>query len=97
MSSNSINVLIVDDSALMRNLIGRIIEAEPGLVLVGKAMNGAFALKKLETLDVDVIILDLEMPEMNGIEFLKKRKELKLDIPVIILSSIARKGACTVA
>jgi len=93
MTSSTINVLIVDDSALMRNLIGRIVEAEPGLALVGKAMNGAFALKKLETLDVDIIVLDLEMPEMNGIEFLKRRKELKIEIPVIILSSVARRGA----
>ena len=93
MTSSPINVLIVDDSALMRNLIGRIVEAEPGLAVVGKAMNGAFALKKLETLEVDIIVLDLEMPEMNGIEFLKKRKELKLEIPVIILSSVARRGA----
>lgn len=93
MSSLKIQVLIVDDSALMRNLIGRIVDAEPALEVVGKAMNGVFALKKLETLDVDVIILDLEMPEMNGIEFLKKRKELKIDIPVIILSSVARRGA----
>jgi two-component system chemotaxis response regulator CheB len=77
----------------MRNLIGRIVEAEPTFEVVGKAMNGVFALKKLETLEVDVIILDLEMPEMNGIEFLKKRKELKIDIPVIILSSVARRGA----
>ncbi len=52
-----------------------------------------FCAQELETLDVDVIILDLEMPEMNGIEFLKKRKELKIDIPVIILSSVARRGA----
>ena len=93
MSSPKIQVLIVDDSALMRNLIGRIVESEPTFEVVGKAMNGVFALKKLETLEVDVIILDLEMPEMNGIEFLKKRKELKIDIPVIILSSIARRGA----
>lgn len=93
MSSSTINVLIVDDSALMRNLIGRIVENEPGLAVVGKAMNGAFALKKLETLEVDIIILDLEMPEMNGIEFLKKRKELKIEVPVIILSSVARRGA----
>lgn len=91
--TSPINVLIVDDSALMRNLIGRIVETDPALALVGKAMNGVFALKKLETLDVDIIVLDLEMPEMNGIEFLKKRKELKLDIPVIILSSVARRGA----
>ena len=93
MSPVPIRVLIVDDSALMRNLIGRIVESDPGLVLVGKAMNGAFALKKLETLAVDIIVLDLEMPEMNGIEFLKKRKELKLETPVIILSSVARRGA----
>jgi len=93
MSSSSINVLIVDDSALMRNLIGRIVEAEPGLTVIAKAMNGLFALKKLETTEVDVIILDLEMPEMNGIEFLKKRKELKIEVPVIILSSVARRGA----
>lgn len=92
-SPSPINVLIVDDSALMRNLIGRIVDAEPGLVVVAKAMNGMFALKKLETAEVDVIILDLEMPEMNGIEFLKRRKELKIEIPVIILSSIARRGA----
>lgn len=91
--SSPIKVLIVDDSALMRNLIGRIVESDPALVLVGKAMNGAFALKKLETLEVDIIVLDLEMPEMNGIEFLKRRKELKLEIPVIILSSVARRGA----
>jgi len=91
--SSVINVLIVDDSALMRNLIGRIVESDPALAVVAKAMNGVFALKKLETSEVDVIILDLEMPEMNGIEFLKKRRELKIDIPVIILSSIARRGA----
>ena len=93
MSFVPIRVLIVDDSALMRNLIGRIVESDPALALVGKAMNGVFALKKLETLSVDIIVLDLEMPEMNGIEFLKKRKELKLEIPVIILSSVARRGA----
>lgn len=92
-NSPNINVLIVDDSALMRNLIGRIVEAEAGMVVVAKAMNGMFALKKLETSEVDIIILDLEMPEMNGIEFLKKRKELKIEIPVIILSSVARRGA----
>lgn len=93
MNVSPIKVLVVDDSALMRNLIGRIVESDPDLELVGKAMNGAFALKKLDTLDVDIIVLDLEMPEMNGIEFLKKRKEQGIDIPVIILSSVARRGA----
>jgi two-component system chemotaxis response regulator CheB len=93
MTEQTINVLIVDDSALMRNLIGRIVEATPGFAVAGKAMNGVFALRKLETLTPDIIVLDLEMPEMNGIEFLKKRRELKIEVPVIILSSVASRGA----
>lgn len=91
--ADEIQVLIVDDSALMRNLIGRMIEDTPGLVVAEKAMNGVFALQKIPRVNPDVICLDLEMPEMNGIEFLKKRKELGIDIPVVILSSIAAKGA----
>lgn len=88
-----IKVLIVDDSALMRSLIGKIIDGTPGLTVADKAMNGRFALQKLERVQPDIIVLDLEMPEMNGIEFLRERKKLKIDIPVIILSSIAKEGA----
>ena len=88
-----LRVLIVDDSALMRNLIGRIIQGRPGMAVAGTAMNGLFALKKLKATSVDAIVLDLEMPDMNGIEFLKMRRELKIDTPVIILSSIAKRGA----
>jgi len=88
-----ISVLIVDDSALMRNLVGKIIESTDDLVVAGKAMNGAFALKKLSRINPDVIILDLEMPEMDGIGFLKERKARGMDIPVVILSSKAKKGA----
>jgi two-component system chemotaxis response regulator CheB len=91
--ADEISVLIVDDSALMRNLIGRMVEATPGLVIADKAMNGVFALQKIPRVNPDVIILDLEMPEMNGIEFLKERKKQGIKIPVIILSSIARRGA----
>jgi len=91
--ADEVSVLIVDDSALMRNLIGRMIDETPGLAIGDKAMNGKFALDKLPRVNPDVIVLDLEMPEMNGIEFLKKRKELGIKIPVVILSSIARRGA----
>jgi two-component system chemotaxis response regulator CheB len=91
--ADEISVLIVDDSALMRNLIGKMIEGAPGLVIAEKAMNGNFALQKIPRVNPDVICLDLEMPEMNGIEFLKERKKLGIDIPVIILSSIAEEGA----
>jgi two-component system chemotaxis response regulator CheB len=69
------------------------IEATPGLTVAEKAMNGVFAMQKIPRVNPDVICLDLEMPEMNGIEFLKERKNRGIDIPVIILSSIAEKGA----
>ena len=88
-----VSVLVVDDSALMRNLISKIIEATPGLVVADKAMNGIFALQKIPRCNPDIIVLDIEMPEMNGIEFLKERKKLGLEIPVIILSSVAKEGA----
>jgi two-component system chemotaxis response regulator CheB len=91
--ADEVSVLIVDDSALMRNLIGRMVEETPGLVIGDKAMNGKFALDKLPRVKPDVIVLDLEMPEMNGIEFLKERKKRDIKIPVVILSSIARRGA----
>jgi two-component system chemotaxis response regulator CheB len=91
--AEDIKVLVVDDSALMRNLISKMIDEVDGLKVVGKAMNGIFALKKIQTLRPHIIVLDLEMPEMNGIDFLKKRKELGIQIPVIILSSLSSKGA----
>ncbi len=93
MNTKDISVLVCDDSALMRNLIGRIIENADGLMLAGKAMNGKFALDKIPKLNPDIIVLDLEMPEMNGIEFLKERKKRNINIPVVILSSVAKKGA----
>jgi two-component system chemotaxis response regulator CheB len=91
--ADNVVVLVVDDSALMRNLITKMIENAPGLEVGATAMNGKFALQKLESLQPDVILLDLEMPEMNGIEFLEQRRIRKIDIPVIILSSIAERGA----
>lgn len=90
---DTINVLIVDDSALMRNLVSRMVENVPGIAVVAKAMNGQMALEKIESSSPDVMILDLEMPVMTGVEFMRERKKRGLDIPVIILSSIAHKGA----
>jgi two-component system chemotaxis response regulator CheB len=91
--ADEVSVLIVDDSALMRNLIGHIVTDTPGLVVAEKAMNGKFALDKIPKVNPDIIVLDLEMPEMNGIEFLRERKKRDIRIPVVILSSIARRGA----
>lgn len=90
---DDISVLICDDSALMRNLIGRIIDETTGLKVVGKAENGQDLLNKLPELKPDVILLDIEMPVMSGVEFLKRRKAEKIDVPVIVLSSVATEGA----
>ena len=90
---DKISVMICDDSALMRNLIGRIIADYDGLEVVAKAENGQDLLDKIPVYKPDVILLDIEMPVMTGVQFLEKRKALHIDIPVIILSSIATEGA----
>ena len=88
-----IKVLVVDDSALMRKYVTRIFKDCSDIKVVGTAINGHFALLKLKRLNPDIIILDLEMPQMNGIQFLQQRSSLNINIPVIILSSHAKKGA----
>lgn len=90
---DDISVLVCDDSALMRNLIGRIVDETTGLKVCGKAENGQDLLDKIPQCNPDVILLDIEMPVMNGVEFLKKRKEQRIKVPVIILSSVATEGA----
>lgn len=90
---DDISVMICDDSALMRNLIGRIIDETTGLSVCGKTENGKDLLEKLESTKPDVILLDIEMPVMNGVQFLEERKKRLINIPVIILSSVATEGA----
>ncbi|MDR1867142.1 MAG: chemotaxis response regulator protein-glutamate methylesterase [Treponema sp.] len=91
--ADEISVLVVDDSALMRGLISRMIEATPGLTVAERALDGKFALDKIPRVKPDIIVLDLEMPRMDGIQFLRERKRLGIDIPVVVLSAIADKSA----
>ncbi len=90
---DKISVLIVDDSALMRNLVSRIVESAPNLCVAATAMNGQFALEKIPLCKPDVIVLDVEMPVMNGLQFLQERKNRGIDIPVVMLSSLTSNGA----
>ncbi|MCR4939483.1 MAG: chemotaxis response regulator protein-glutamate methylesterase [Treponemataceae bacterium] len=90
---DKISVLIVDDSALMRNLVSRIVESAPNLCVAATAMNGQFALDKIPLCKPDIIVLDVEMPVMNGLQFLQERKNRGIDIPVVMLSSITSNGA----
>ncbi|MDR2602893.1 MAG: chemotaxis response regulator protein-glutamate methylesterase [Spirochaetaceae bacterium] len=88
-----ISVLVVDDSALMRNLVSKMINETAGLKTAGSAVNGQDALEKIPVLNPDVIVLDIEMPVMTGLEFLRERKVRGIKAPVVVLSSIAEKGA----
>jgi two-component system, chemotaxis family, protein-glutamate methylesterase/glutaminase len=87
-----IKVLVVDDSALMRKLIPIILERDPAIEVVGTAMDGAFALRKIEELRPDVVTLDLEMPRMDGMETLRLIMR-NAPRPVIVFSTHSREGA----
>jgi two-component system chemotaxis response regulator CheB len=89
-----IRVLVVDDSALMRKLIPQLLERDNSIHVVGTAMDGAFALKKIEELKPDAITLDLEMPRMDGIETLRQIMR-QLQVPVVVVSAHTREGAST--
>jgi two-component system, chemotaxis family, protein-glutamate methylesterase/glutaminase len=87
-----VRVLVVDDSALMRKLIPMILERDPDIEVVGTAMDGAFALRKIAELRPDVVTLDLEMPRMDGIETLRMIMR-SAPLPVIVFSTHTREGA----
>ena len=90
--SERIRVLVVDDSALMRKLIPAILERDPSIEVVGTAMDGAFALKKIDEIRPDVVTLDLEMPRMDGIETLRMIMR-RTPMPVIVFSTHSKEGA----
>ncbi|HMC60030.1 MAG TPA: chemotaxis response regulator protein-glutamate methylesterase [Candidatus Solibacter sp.] len=87
-----LRVLVVDDSALMRKLIPQMLAGDPGIEVVGTAMDGDFCLRKIEDLKPNVITLDLEMPGMNGIDTLKEIMR-RHPLPVIVVSSHSTEGA----
>jgi two-component system chemotaxis response regulator CheB len=89
--SERIRVLVVDDSALMRKLIPAILARDSSIEVVGTAMDGAFALKKIEELDPDVVTLDLEMPRMDGMETLRLIMR-RAPLPVILFSTHSKEG-----
>lgn len=88
MSDKPFSVLIVDDSFLMRRILTNILELDADFTVAGEASDGIDALEKLTDLNPDVILLDIEMPRMGGIEFLRLSKILT-DAKVIIVSSVA--------
>lgn len=90
--SAPIRVLVVDDSALMRKLLPQLIERDPDLKVVGTAMDGEFAMRKIHDLHPDVVTLDLEMPRVDGLETLRRIMRQQW-LPVVIVSVHSREGA----
>jgi two-component system chemotaxis response regulator CheB len=89
-----IKVLIVDDSAMVRQTLTDILSSDPGIEVVGAASDPFVAAKRLETVVPDVITLDVEMPRMDGVTFLRKIMS-QHPIPVVICSTLTEAGAET--
>jgi two-component system chemotaxis response regulator CheB len=87
-----IKVLIIDDSALVRELLTKMLSKDEEIAVVGSTVDPIFAIKKMKEFKPDVITLDLEMPRMDGLTFLRKLMAV-IPTPVIIISSRAEKGS----
>ena len=88
----SIKVLVVDDSALIREVLTRMLMRDGDINVVGTAKDPIDAREKIKQLDPDVVTLDIEMPNMNGLQFLDKLMRLR-PTPVVMVSTLTKKGA----
>jgi two-component system chemotaxis response regulator CheB len=88
-----LKIMIVDDSAVVRGLISRWLEHEPDMVLAGLAIDGAKGVEKVKEVQPDVLILDIEMPNMGGIEALPKLLAAKPGLKVLMASTLTTRGA----
>jgi two-component system, chemotaxis family, protein-glutamate methylesterase/glutaminase len=88
-----IRVMVVDDSVVVRGLVSRWIEAEPDLVIAASLRTGRDALNQLERADPDVVVLDVDMPDLDGISALPLLLQKKSDLVVIMASTLTRRNA----
>ncbi len=92
MLARLVKVLIVDDSQLVRDILANILSQDPMIQIVGSAADPLEAVKQIQLLKPDVITLDIEMPVMDGLTFLKKLMTT-FPIPVVIISTLAKQGS----
>jgi len=90
-ATNRIKVLIIDDSALIRSLLTTIVNRQPDMVAVGAAADPLIAREMIRELNPDVLTLDVEMPRMDGLEFLEKLMALR-PMPVVMVSTLTERG-----
>ena len=92
-SLRPLKIMIVDDSAVVRGLISRWLEHEPDMILAGLAIDGAKGVEKVKEVQPDVLILDIEMPNMGGLEALPKLIAAKPGLKVLMASTLTTRGA----
>jgi two-component system chemotaxis response regulator CheB len=90
---NRIRVLIVDDSVVIRSLLRQVLNCEPDIEVAGVAANGKIALQMLDQVSPEVVTLDIEMPEMNGLATLQALRRTHPKLPVIMFSTLTERGA----
>lgn len=93
MHAKPTRILIVDDAVVTRRLLSRLIEEEDGLAVAGTAPNGRVALGMLERTPVDAVVLDLQMPVMDGISLLREMRRREMETPVIVFSILTARDA----
>ncbi len=89
---SKIRVLVVDDAVVMRRLVTEAIQRDPTIEVVGTAPHGRVALQKLDQINPDLVTLDVEMPEMDGITTLRELRRARPRLPVIMLSALTQRG-----
>lgn len=92
-TASPIRVLVVDDSAVMRSLLRMTLAANPEIEYAGAAVDGVAGLEAMERLKPDLVLLDIEMPRMNGLEVLAAMRKRDLLTKVIMCSTLTRRGA----
>ena len=88
-----IRVLIVDDAVVVRRLVTDALADDPEIEVVGTAANGRIALQKIPQVNPDVVTMDVEMPELNGIETVRALRPQYPKLPVIMFSTLTERGA----
>jgi len=88
-----IRVMVVDDAIVVRSLLARWVDAEPDMQIVASVANGREAVARIEHSEADVVVLDIDMPELDGISALPLLLQKKRDLVVIMVSTFTRRGA----
>ncbi len=92
---SKIRVLIIDDAVVVRRIVSDVLAADPDLEVAGTAANGKIGLAKIPQINPDIITLDVEMPEMDGLQTLIEIRKLYPKLPVIMFSTLTERGAST--